>query len=417
MTADLPGLTLRESAAPFTSLTGGHHGGNVKSWPVLRYAASRIGGRLSTVSGRILIHDTDRTLLSIKDGANADEIRESDVSIYLMTTESESSDWTTLFVGKLAKLSFPEPFVAALDVRVDDQKIQRIRSDAWKLTRQSWPNCKAEVLDEFAPILYGEHDASSLQTGPGMVPTLYVDNILYRYLVCAGKAKTITRAYVNGTQVSGSTWTTEYLTRNGRIYTVIKFSSTDAATADGADVTVDALGYETVGDGSGSVITNPALQLAHLLTNWYLGDYMTGSWISTNALIDSTALSAAEDYMDALAATGSWRSSDATTGQDVLSTWCTSWRMRCGWTYSGKIWVANDDIFSAMYGGTEWVWSRDEVAPPAFEEDDWSVTSRYTVKQSYSHAESKYLSTFSVVDAGVVSDTPGELSLEWSEST
>jgi len=137
-------------------------------------------------------------------------------------------------------------------------------------------------------VLYGIHDSTGMQQGPGLVPTIYVDTVQFRYLVCAGKAKSIDYVYVDGVQ-TGSGWSTSYVTVHGRIYTLIDFT-TDQGTA---EITCDANGYEAVGDGSGAVITNPATQWAHRLSNFVLGDYMTGSWLSTNALIDSTTLSAA----------------------------------------------------------------------------------------------------------------------------
>ena len=408
----LPGLTLLDSAAPYTSATGGHHRGLVLSWGSFDYRVSDRGGRLNAVESRIRINDADRTLLRIKDGARADEVRGSVVSVYLMAPGTASSGWDSIFVGTLTKLSFPEPFVAELTLRVNNQQLQRIRPDGWKLTRKAFPNASAAALDQYAPVLYGTHDASYTQTGPGLVPCACVDTLQFKYMVCAGKAKSVTRVYSDGVQVSGGSYSSGYSTIDGRSYTLITFTS-DRGTQ---EITCDATGYESVGDGSGTLITNPATQWAHRLTNFCLGDYMTGAWLSTNALIDSTTLTAAETYFTSLGALGSDYDAEKRTGDDVVARFCNSWRMRCGWTFAGKIAVGWENLAASIYGGTRLRWYRDETGPFSLVDEDFTVTNRIVVNQAHSASQSKYLTSFSVVDASFSADTPDSLDLELSEA-
>lgn len=413
LSISFPGSTQRLSSEPFTSATGGHYSAKVKSWGSLSYAISDRSGRLPAVDTRVQVWDTDRTINRLVSGVNANSIRGSAATIYLATPTVASSSWLTVFAGKVSKVSFPEPFVAEISLRVDDDQLQRRAGR--NLSRVDWPNAKAaDVFENPAPVLYGSHDAANTQTGPGLIPTLYVDTILHRYLVCAGKAKTLTRVYVDGVQVSAATYSSafDYVTKSGRIYTCITFTSDQG---DGV-VTLDADGYESVGDGSGSVITNPATIWAHRLSNWVFGDYMTGSWLSTSSLIDSTTLSAAESYMTTMGAKGSDYDAERRTGYDITARYCNSWRMLTWWTLSGKIGQGYENPFATPYAGTRWRWYRDEMGPFSLVEDDYSVASRITVRQTPSASDGSFLASFEVMDPSVSSDTPETLDFELSEA-
>lgn len=412
LTVSFPGSTLKMSTVPFTSATGGHYTARVLSWGGINYSISDRSGRLNSVEVRVLVSDTDRSIARIYAGTSSESVRGSVATIKLASPLVASSSWTTLFSGVVVKVSFPRPFEAEIVMRTADDQFQRVSPrGGWVMSRVSWPNAKAEVFDKVAPCLYGVHDASTMQTGPGLVPALYVDTIEFRYLVCAGKAKSIDRVYVDGIQ-TGSGWATEYVTRGGRIYTCINFTTDQTD----AEITCDANGYESVGDGSGSTITNPATQWAHRLTNFVLGDYMTGSWLSTNSLIDSTYLTSAESYMTSLGAKGSDYDDQRRTGHDITARYCTSFRMRAWWTLSGTVATEYENIFSAPYGGTRWRWYRDEMGPFSLAEDDHQVSSRIVGRHIRSASQGSYLSTLEVMDASVSNDTQEALDLELSEA-
>lgn len=416
LSVSFPGSTLRLSSVPFTSVTGGHYSAKVQNWGQIRYSISDRSGRLQPTQTTVLVDDTDRTIARIYEGASADTVRGSAATIYLATPTVASSSWLTVFSGKVIKVAFPQPFLAELTLKVDDDQFQRQSPrGGWILNAKTWPNAMADaVYGKVAPVLYGYHDAANYQTGPGMVPTLYVDTVLHRYLVCAGKAKTLTRVYVDGAQVSGSAYGSafDYVTKDGRIYTCITFTSDQGS----AEVTCDADGYEAVGDGTGALITNPATQWAHRLTNFVFGDYMSGSWLSTNSLIDSTTLSAAESYFTSLGARGSDYDPERRTGSDITARYLNSWRMRGYWTLAGKLGQGYENVFADPYQGTRWQWFKDEVGPFSLVEDDFQVTSRIAIQQCYAAAQDTYLSSLEVMDASITSETQESLDLIWSEA-
>jgi len=416
LSVSLPGSTQLLSSASFTSATGGSYVGKVLSWGSLSYDVSDRGGRLNAVEARVQVDDSERTIARIVAGSSSDSVRGSTAVIYVTTPTVASSSWFTLFAGKVSRISFPSPFVAEITLRVADDQLQRTSPrGGWALTRQSWPNAKAEICaGGFPPVLYGTHDASYTQTGPGLVPTLYADTVLFRYIVCAGKAKSLTRVYVDGAQVAGATYGSafDYVTKNGRLYSCITFTSDQGD----AEVTCDAEGYATT-YGGGTLMTNPATQWAHRLSNFVLADWTGGAaYESTSSLIDSTTLSAAETYFTALGARGSDYDAERRTGMDIISRFCTSWRMLSWWTYAGKVGIGYENPFATPYTGTRLRWYRDEVAPFALEEQDHRIMSRILVKQAKSASQGSYLSTLEVVDASVTDDTQEALDLELSES-
>lgn len=420
MTVSLPGSTVRVSSAALSSATGGHFSPKVLSWGSLDYTISDRAGRLNAVETRITVADTDRSIARVVSGASADSVRGSTATIQLATPSVASSSWLTLFSGVVARISFPRPFEAEITIRTNDDQLKRPSPrGGWALTRVQWPNAKAEIFDKVAPLVYGYHDSANFQTTPGLVPTLPIDTTQFRYLVCAGKAKTLTRVFKDGVQITsgGSTdygGAFEYVTRSGRIYTCLKFTTDQAD----AVFTIDCLGYESVGDGSGSVITNPATIWAHRLTNFCLGDYMTGAWLSTNALIDSTSLTDAIAYLNSLGAGAhaSIYSDEPVTGSDITAEYCDSFRLRAFWTKSGTLAANYENIFAAPYSGTRLRHYREETGPLAIVEDDFNMVSRILIRSAFSASQDKFLNTLEVVDASAANDNQETLDLKWSES-
>lgn len=403
---EFPGFDFLISKAGYSSLAGGHFEARVVSFGSAEFMKSGDDGGLAGVQMRIRVRDDDRRLRKLYEGARKNEIRGSVATGYLMTpTVSYSTD--VRFGGVVTKLSFPpRTMEAEITLRTNDDAL--LRPVGLPLSRVDWPFADPAIFDKVAPVLYGLHDASYTRNGPAMVPTLCVDTMQHRYLVCRGRALSIIRAFDGTTPVSIST---EYLTRSGRIYTVAKLSS-----APTGEVTVDVQGMETVGDGSGTLITNPATQLAHRLTNFVLGDYMTGAWASTHALLDSTHLTSAETYFTALGARGSMYDDSERSGADILAAHCRSFGMRCWWTPAGKIASGYENVFAQPYTGERFRWYRDDASGFGLEEDDYNVVRQVTVRQAHSAADDGYLATLELQDASITTGTQEALDLEHSEA-
>lgn len=422
----LPGSTFRFGNAPYSSVSEGHFAGLVRDLSSITRAVSNRDGRLPAVQFTAKIWDHDRSLQRVLTGARAKEVRGSVASMKLLTPTVAYSAAPTFFDGQLIRWGLAEPFLIEFVCKTNDEQLAR-PSRQPSITRNNWPNADSAAYDLVAPVLYGHHDASTTRTGPGFVRAILVDRAIYRYLVCAGKAKAVSRVYVNGTQVSSSLYTTSYVVVQGRQYTTILFdNAADALSAGVADssgvsvasavVTCDAQGYETVGDGSGSVITNPASQVAHFLSNWILGGYLTGNWLSTNSLIDSALLTAEEATMTALTAGGSFYKDVRITGLDALAAYCVSFERKCFWSRNFKIGLDGEKIFTQPYLGNVIRWGTMEMKPTSITEKDFSVTSQITARQCYAAADEAYVQTLDVQDATATIEAVREFERPWSEA-
>ena len=398
------------SLAPFNSVTTGYFNGRVMSFGSLRYEMSDRDGRLPAIETTVLIQDDDRAIQILKTGVLAGKIKGSPVSIYLFSPAATSYAAEALFVGVVAKVGFPGAFVAAVTVRIDDDKLTRRGPDGgWAITRKNWPNAAADSFDKIAPVLYGTHDSSYSQATPGLLPTVCVDKLLFRYLVCARKAKTLTRVFANGTQVASSGYggnastyndgAFEYVTVDGRNYSVIRFN-TDRTTD---VITCDALGYEATGEGSGALMTNPATQWANRMTNFVFGDTMTGNWASTSARIDAATLATAEAYYTSMAPTADMSSdhdAERRTGYEVIAKYLKSDRTRrMWWTRSGKLAQGRIKVERQPYTGIVLRWFKDSMGEFKLREDDFKAKTRILTRTLRSASQGAYLSTLEVVDA------------------
>ena len=119
------------------------------------------------------------------------------------------------------KCAMSKPFQPTIPFGCGDSQVYRASGGWSRDTRDGQPwvmkefgqaSAAPEAYDMVAPVLYGVHDSTGMQQGPGLVPTIYVDTVQYRYLVCAGRAKSIDYVYVDGVQ-TGSGWAVDHYDR------------------------------------------------------------------------------------------------------------------------------------------------------------------------------------------------------------
>ncbi len=150
-----------------------------------------------------------------------------------------------------------------------------------------------------------------LDTDTGHVPVTYVgtrvDNggfTWFAFLVCGHAIKDITTVFQNGVKVDpgnygvtfavpGKTGYSTYFTDsgagvqyrdiNGHRYTLlyVRGPQGEAARDGSQPITLNVKGIETVGDGSGTLITDAFDVQKHAYRNFIFGDYQTGAWPST----------------------------------------------------------------------------------------------------------------------------------------
>jgi len=149
-----------------------------------------------------------------------------------------------------------------------------------------------------------ENNTGGVDTGRGVVPVIPVGKrtigavVWQEFLVCGHAVKAIRGWYQGGTRIPDSTEGTEFLIPgfagwtaaigapmyrdfNGRRYTVVYAKGTkgDKAASNEDPLVLNVAGVENIGDGSGTLLTDLLDQYYHALTNWLLGNYLTGAWL------------------------------------------------------------------------------------------------------------------------------------------
>lgn len=417
---DLPAGWLRAAPVSFSSMGRGHFQGRVRSYGPVSIVPSDRDGAIGTSETTIEMDDTDRVWARIAEGADAHSLVGSAVSRHLVHPQAAFADWHTTFSGILTKRpEYPSEFVVRLTARVDDAALEALapRKD-WTVDRVSWPNAHASAITKPAPLIYGTHSCSNYQAGPGFVPGIYVDTIGYRFAFAAGRLLSVDQVFGDGAQIA-SGWTASYaVDRRNRVWTIITF---DDATHVEKVITANVTGYESSGDGSsGSLIEDPADQLAHLLSNWVFGEWKNGSaWLGTHARVGPSLTGGSDvvkTFLGPRAPCASVYYGTRTSGSAIVQSWCKSHGMLAYWAPDGTLEFAVEDVAVQPYTGQTLDWGRDVLG---FEtgHDDIAVSSAIRLQLVRSASEDQYKASIGVVDPEAEQDEPEELSLPWSPAS
>lgn len=183
------------------------------------------------------------------------------------------------------------------------------------------------------------------------VEALYLDGVVVdsgRYgvdVLCPGK--------------TGWPWgATTYRDIGGRRYTVVYILGPDAtALVEGTiAMSADVKGIETVGDGSGTLVTALYDQYLHWLTNFGLGDYQAGAWLSvptwpdTTPRIDSASFTTAKASIAGRVAGAGYvgggivgSNNDLRTLREWIAAWNASCDARAGFNRLGQFMVVSGE--------------------------------------------------------------------------
>lgn len=213
----------------------------------------------------------------------------------------------------------------------------------WRWTISANP-AGGEALRTFFVDDFDDSDATSVESGAvrsggnqqGVVPLLFLGPATdqlgtswHRFLVAGHACTRIVAVYQSGQRVDTSGFVAvpgqgDWTSRFGAVATDIggerftfvyaRGSIGDAAAAGTAPLTADVDGIETVGDGSGTLITDLFEQYEHFLRNWVLRDYRTGAWATSGPtwgdapddidLVDSSSFAACKAIASARVAGG-----------------------------------------------------------------------------------------------------------------
>lgn len=351
----LPSGTLRVAGVAWSSDARGHYEPWLADPGTIPRNAVSIGS-LEKPQWAFTVIDPDHTFEDALAGYGRIAVRRSAVTCWLAGRTLAFADWATLFTGILVDWEQADAHRWTLKCERNDSPLRR--DTIGTVTRQDWPQAHTDAIGKVVPRIYGKHSSASV-TLKGLVPTLYVDTVGFRYLVCARRVKAIDAVYKGGVAVT-SGWATVVVTINGRDYTLVDFTTDQVAGV----ITVDVRGYETVGDGGGTLIENPATMLQHYLANWVYGEHKTGNWLaSATAPMDAALLATAQTFFTNRDYAAARYLDSVTHALEALSQWAHDYRARTFWTRAGEIGIKVDDPSEAMWPATWRRWNEQTTQP------------------------------------------------------
>lgn len=371
-------------------------GGEFSRGVNLRQNALEFGGM------DVLLDDTDQVLARIFTGANRHAVRGSIAVLGLASPNVASSDWLSLNSGRIETFDQPAPLTWNLKIAPRDLPLQRESIPKVAITRPSWPSAALNVLDLDVPIIYGKHSSVG-GTNVGAVPTHLVDTGGFRYLVCAGWAKAVDMVYKAGVSVPSANYAIVHPIVNGRLYTLLDFTATQGTDA----ITCDLQGLESVGDGSGTLITDPAAIAKHLLVNWIYGDYRAGVWLSdSTAPVDTTSFGTS--FFSSRGTQASVYVGVKRRGLDVVNDFLTSFEAKAFWTFDGKLALAVED-FTAWSYVTDFVLREDEISGWTLTHPVANLVDRVEAQYGLAAVDGAYKQKLVVVDLGTGEVAPDKI--------
>ncbi len=373
---DLPGATkyYGEAGDRADSIAG--YIGKVMAWGNVQRQVSEHQASLPRPEFAVTLDDNDREFAKLIEGSTGDQILGSAARHKLLG--NNLAEWTE-FTGKLFKWVQRPVHQYVLSLRHDDEPLYR-KFPKLRITQFDFPSADSTAIGQYYPIVLGVHD-SNADTNAGMLPTYYIDKTGYRYLVSLGYTN-VRRVYGDGSIISVSDYAITHPTINGNDVTLVDFTD---SSHDGEVITVDLDGYDTDGDGGGTIIENPVTQLEYLMENFIFGDWRSGSWLTSQAPIADTELTTAETFATTEAYEGAiYVAGDQVQASEVVNNWLKSWEARAFWTRDGELApLFLDHSPTAIYkDGDSWL---------RHERDDMGFTHRQNVEGRTSRISIRYV--------------------------
>ena len=406
---DPPSGPRRWSKSGVCSYSRGPYEPRVKSFGTVRPSISDRQNSLVGFEAAPVLNDHDMLFRRIV-GAGED-LTGSPMRMWLASINVPVEKWYLAFSGVLYDYQQTTPGEIALKGRPDDEWLST-KIPRWAVSEADWPKADRSVLGRPYPIPYGLHDSTSSRanrTSDGALPTLLVDTQGWVFLVCIGWID-VRRVYVSGALRTAG-FAVLKLIRNGRPFTVIDFAADP-----GGPVTVDAYGYDDVGDGTGRPILNPAQQIAHLLAHVAyrdsLGSGWTGRWPAVEVPLEFGPVDFSDSYgyVERLASGGAYGGGiyldQTTTAYDVLNTWAAEDELKPYWLPQGTLHLAPDDMAliprNGYYDptmGDHWARYQDFRGPLRIHLDSQDSVRQIQLKLGRIAAQNKTFHTLDVFDS------------------
>lgn len=313
-----------------------------KGYQKPKRGVSNLNPSLGLVSMALTVFDPDRVYQKILNGS-PDPRRSTYTYYYGHPTALAKADWSVRFSGVLDKWDQPagNADLWRLYGQTDDFRLDTMFPKK-QVLKQENPLAPGTSFGSYMSAIWGTFDSLST-SGKGALVSIPISidaTAGYRYNASIGILKSIRNVFKNGAlQTLTTNYTIDFPVLFGTQITRITMVQ---ATVAGDVITFDADGYETVGDGTGTLILNPVDQMKHRLVNFVFGDYRSGPWLAdATAPIDVGSFAAASTYAGNANYEGSNHEGGTTTqrrGRDSINEWLTSWQaFKLYWTPQGKL--------------------------------------------------------------------------------
>jgi hypothetical protein len=408
----LPGGTKKYAFGPgVTDLSGGlgQYLGTIVSGGLTPTSRSILDpkGALADVEITVTVDDSDGALAALAEGSQALDIVGSAVvkrqgSLRVKSKRDYADLWMETFRGVVASHGPAGLKKWRFTCRQDDVKLRSREFPFPVIDGADFPNAPATSLAQYGPLVWGKHSSDGTSQ-KGAIPLVKVCGSAspFDYLAAWGRLLAVDAVYADGVKQSTG-WSVSYQVKNsGRLATIITFTSDQGSKA----ITADVRGYDSNADGSGSLIENPIDFCKHLVVNWIVNDYKSGSWYAeSTAPLDLPMLSRWASYYTRTNARASRRifASTRSAGKDLMNEIAKDWGFRLFWTNSGKIAATVIDP-SVMDLGNDEMWFRSEGEGKGFEAtpqdpDVDSQLNKVTVEALYGEADGKFFRSLEVFD-------------------
>lgn len=414
-----PGATMRVASGPVNQTGTGVYIPKSLKWgrPIERFISDR-DGVLQTPQTSAIIEDSDNTLLPILEAGTA----RGSSSIIQVAHES-ISPFTVFGGGILSHWTMAGPTSWELFFRYRDQPLLG-KGPRTAFMSSDWPNADGSIYSKFAPMIYGVHDSTG-STSTGAVPTFLVDKSIVAttpvYAVCLGWAQSVDRVFSGGVLKTLTTdYTIQHPVVNGRQWTTINFVAGHGPASTVA-VTADVHGYESVGNGTGTMLQGSD-QIRHALENFWWGNYQSGLWLTPSNTLAS-AFATTKTYCTQLGYLNSrWIGGDEqAVGMDELAKFLVTNRLFAFWTVTGQLAILPNDLRDATvyYDAQQWIAEhRGEMLGDSFRVDynrdalvD-SINARYLLLA----AAGDYQKQIEVRQSSISENATETMELAWSQA-
>jgi hypothetical protein len=351
-------------------------------------------GRYESASFDVTISDYDKLIAGMLEGATTKYLANREAILYLHEDSLRRSGYDPLTVMRgIVQLADPSGrqvhFVSADYVTAE---FGDLTSSALLPRRQfdstRFSTIPASTVGAPEPIIYGQMRGTAEASGGthGLVYPVFTGyetiggSSWGRFVVASHACKSIVNFWManivqnwylsTGVVLApgwdnpgGNDWetyfgTTAYREFSGRRYCVIYVQDGPIVNnhVNGSfPITLDVDGVEDVGNGTGTLITDPVLQYEHCVRNFLLGDYQYGSWLSTPVSpISGAALMDSSSWTTAAGQKGVTYVGAGCLGMEgeraSISDWLERWNLSAdvflGFNKSGQLIVANDTLGS-----------------------------------------------------------------------